>query len=411
VKQPLYISTLDLGAFQYGGVTAIALLFARTAQELGYEPIFISPSVSLHHTIKRKLQRRVAAPFNESKFQGFRWLQFGALYPEFEQFAHRFPARQLAPFLEKAPPCFAVSGNNHAALPFDSMGVPYSMWVASTYWSDHVQQVRNTPFGIRKILDYATRGPCERLESRLTRRAGIIATISNYSRDEFLKRTPDCASKFQVIKIPVDATRCFIPSPSSKRRDIVMVGRLNDPRKNVRLLLAAFRIFRKRNSDHKLLLIGSGHKDHKLISQISSHPHSDSIQCLGPVSEKEKISILQNALCLVIPSLQEGYGITGPEAMGCATPVVSTPCGGPADFVVHNETGFLMKNHSAEELADLLEKLARDPHEASRMGTSAREFCVNNLSYEAILPQLKNLIVQQGTDVSSARMDKLAVSG
>ncbi len=56
-------------------------------------------------------------------------------------------------------------------------------------------------------------------------------------------------------------------------------------------------------------------------------------------------------------SLSEGFGLTVLEAMACRTPVVSTRCGGPEDFVEHNKSGYFADVDDIEALSEAVIKV------------------------------------------------------
>jgi len=68
----------------------------------------------------------------------------------------------------------------------------------------------------------------------------------------------------------------------------------------------------------------------------------------------------------------EGFGLPGLEAMACRTPLVSTRYGGPRDFVIDGENGWLVDVDDANGLADrALEVLRLEPDAWRRMSDAA----------------------------------------
>jgi glycosyltransferase involved in cell wall biosynthesis len=67
------------------------------------------------------------------------------------------------------------------------------------------------------------------------------------------------------------------------------------------------------------------------------------IEWVGEVSEKEKIDLLSHARGLIFkPTWLESFGIFIVEALASGCPcIVSTDSGGPAEIVVHGETGYI----------------------------------------------------------------------
>ena len=83
--------------------------------------------------------------------------------------------------------------------------------------------------------------------------------------------------------------------------------------------------------DAKLLLIGD-EPISDLYDLVAKLNLNDRVEFHGVKPYSEMISYYQRASVFAIPSLQEGLGIVGLEAMACGLPIVSTRCGGPEDF-------------------------------------------------------------------------------
>lgn len=72
------------------------------------------------------------------------------------------------------------------------------------------------------------------------------------------------------------------------------------------------------------------------------------------------------------PSHAEAFGVVLIEAMAMERPVVSTNCDGVVDIVVDGETGIYVNPKDAGQLADAIDRLARDPALRVRMGKAGR---------------------------------------
>jgi glycosyltransferase involved in cell wall biosynthesis len=83
--------------------------------------------------------------------------------------------------------------------------------------------------------------------------------------------------------------------------------------------------------------------------------------------------VIAAADVVVCSSFFESYGLVNVEAMASGKPVVSTNRGGPAETVVHGETGFLVEPGDAAGLARYVIQLLRDPDLRQRMGTAGRQ--------------------------------------
>lgn len=93
------------------------------------------------------------------------------------------------------------------------------------------------------------------------------------------------------------------------------------PHKNVEGLIQAFLMLKSKYP--KLSLVLSGY-DHFFWERLKIRYQDEKIIFTGYVTDEQMVALYKNALCFVMPSFEEGFGIPILEAMACGTAVVSS---------------------------------------------------------------------------------------
>ncbi len=76
----------------------------------------------------------------------------------------------------------------------------------------------------------------------------------------------------------------------------------------------------------------------------------------------------------VIPSIREGFGMAGVEALASGVPVVGSDVQGIREYVIPGKTGYLCDPYNAHEFADAIEKIVNLPsEERNRMAIACKE--------------------------------------
>jgi len=94
---------------------------------------------------------------------------------------------------------------------------------------------------------------------------------------------------------------------------------------------------------------------------------------------------------LVLPSGNEGTPVSAIEALAAGRPVVATRVGGVPDVVRDGEDGFLVEAGATDDLADRLERLARDPKLRERMGAAGRERVLPRYAVDRLVDDVDRL--------------------
>ncbi|WP_375405689.1 glycosyltransferase family 4 protein [uncultured Amnibacterium sp.] len=170
----------------------------------------------------------------------------------------------------------------------------------------------------------------------------------------------------ELFKVPEDE---YVRPEAS----FTFVGRLVDW-KRVDLLLQAVSMLPKHVT---LNIIGDG----PMRSVWEAHSRhlglTDRVRFEGQASQDECAIALTHTTALVLPSIYECGGAVVLEAMAAGVPVIATNWGGPADYIIQGETGFLIEPDSAQEystrLADAMSQILSNPDLARKMGIAGRE--------------------------------------
>jgi glycosyltransferase involved in cell wall biosynthesis len=240
---------------------------------------------------------------------------------------------------------FVVSGSANVALPLALRGKPYALWLATTYRDELAAKAQVGDRWAQSVLAKPSWKLIERQEKFAIRRAKQVLSMSYHTAKRIKELVPEAAGRVETLPVPVD-TAIYKPDPPARRESpygeyLLLAARINDPRKNVGMLLRAFATIRERHPQIKLVLAGEAPNE-ALRSLTHELGLEKSVIFAGVVSREELLRLYQGAALFVLPSTQEGLGIVALEALACGTPVVATRCGGPEGFVIDGETGRLV---------------------------------------------------------------------
>ncbi|HDY67922.1 MAG TPA: glycosyltransferase family 1 protein [Candidatus Scalindua sp.] len=140
---------------------------------------------------------------------------------------------------------------------------------------------------------------------------------------------------------------------------ILHVGTLS-PGKNLVSLLNAYAILkRKKNSLHKLVVVGpTGWLYDSIFERVSHLRLKDDVIFLGYVEDVDLVHIYNLADIFVLVSLYEGFGFPPLEAMACGTPVITSNAGSLPEVV--GEAALMVNPLDVEGLAKVVEKSLMD---------------------------------------------------
>lgn len=159
-----------------------------------------------------------------------------------------------------------------------------------------------------------------------TKRAHRIITVSNFSKKEILQRYKINPGKIEVIYGGVGKIKKRKQVNNLEimpHRYFLYVGSAF-PHKNLKILISAWNKFREKNSGYKLILVGQLDYFYKNLKQSFSEIPSDKLIFAGEVSDKKLRELYQRADLYIFPSLKEGFGLPGLEAMSYGVPVLAS---------------------------------------------------------------------------------------
>jgi glycosyltransferase involved in cell wall biosynthesis len=140
------------------------------------------------------------------------------------------------------------------------------------------------------------------------------------------------------------------PAPRAADLLVVFAGRMI-PEKRAPLGVAAVAEAARRIPGLRGAFFGNGPEREAVLAAISQHGAEDSIQAPGFVPAEQIEAELRRALCMLLPSQREGYGLVVVEASALATPsvVVAGEDNAAVELVHDGVNGFVAE--SAEPLA------------------------------------------------------------
>jgi glycosyltransferase involved in cell wall biosynthesis len=360
-----------------GGIRTMVDEGLKMLKSLGYKTDLVMPLYAKEKGSNEMKGKRIATALsvNFDKYPLLHHLIFGL---------------KLKNLREEYDAALAIVATSHTALPLVLSGKPFSIWVATSY-ADELEAKFNSSLGdktAKRLRNSIQWWFLEKIEKYVLRKATSILALSDYTASRLIKLEPSIKTKLDVFYPPIN-TRLFSPGKLTQKVEglLINTGRINDPRKNTRLLVKSFSKIIKIYPQARLLLIGDQPNIH-LTRLIKSLQLESFIDIITEKPRRQITDYLKKAEVFVATPTQEGLGISILEAMSCGLPVVVTRCGGPETIIKRSGEGILIDNNEKDFSEAVINLLSNKPLKI-KMGINERNYIRRNLSFSSQKERLK----------------------
>ena len=277
--------------------------------------------------------------------------------PYHRQYRYRYPRRLWEKMVINHRMRQALYRTIHAIDPDIVVGVSYSK----------ADLVCSIPTKAKKIIE--CHEPRSLIESSIYNGSFISKLFTKYHYFRFIENnadliitlTPEGKDQWkrakQVEVIPNYSCLTISGKSTCQNKRVIAVGRLREE-KGFERLISIWQIVSSKHPDWQLDIFGEGHLKDELTSIIkTNHVRNISLKGLTNNISKEYAT---SSIC-VVTSYFEGFSLAILEAMMHGVPSVAFNCPyGPANIIIDNQCGFLIKNGNNDLFAERLSLLMKD---------------------------------------------------
>ena len=169
---------------------------------------------------------------------------------------------------------------------------------------------------------------------------------------------------------------------------IGIIARLSSV-KGHKFLIEAFSLVLKQKPDTQLFIVGGGPEENNLIAITNKLKIDKNVIFHKPVSET--IEPLLAMDIFVMPSIQEGLGLSIMEAMAAGKPVIASNVGGISTLVKDRVTGFLVPPADPQKLAETILYLLNNKAMQSNIAGAAKKYVVENFNLQDMVSKVERV--------------------
>ncbi|NEA63032.1 glycosyltransferase family 4 protein [Streptomyces sp. SID12488] len=160
--------------------------------------------------------------------------------------------------------------------------------------------------------------------------------------------------------VDVDSFAGAKPKPEWQGDTIGFIGRINEPRKGLPVLMKALPKILAARPETRLLIAGRGDEE-EALEGLPSELRSR-VEFLGMVSDEDKARLLRSVDVYIAPNTGgESFGIILVEALSAGAPVLASDLDAFVQVLDQGAAGELFTNEDADALADAAVRLLGDP--------------------------------------------------
>jgi glycosyltransferase involved in cell wall biosynthesis len=208
------------------------------------------------------------------------------------------------------------------------------------------------------------------------KKAYKIITPSQFTKDQVVSHYPGVSNKIEVIYEGVNSSYMQKDDNPVKKHPkklnikspfFTYTGSAY-PSKNIPVLLDALKLLVDRQVDVSLLMTCARNSFwEKLEKDVKSRELEKHVVLPGRVADEDLSNLYKEATALVMPSLMEGFGLPGLEAMAAGCPVIASEAGSLPE--VYGSAALYFHPERPEQLAEIMESMLQK-------SSSEREFII-----------------------------------
>jgi glycosyltransferase involved in cell wall biosynthesis len=186
----------------------------------------------------------------------------------------------------------------------------------------------------------------QRVCARLPQRAFCFSRLH-------AQRLRDEGFRGEVTILPGEWSGTLEPAPVRSADPVVVFAGRHIPEKRVLTIPPAIAAARAALPELRGVILGDGPDRAELLRELSRLGLGEVIEAPGFVASTRVDQEIARALCMLLPSRREGYGLVVLEASAHGTPsvVVQDPDNAAVELIEEGENGFIAESVSPEDLA------------------------------------------------------------
>jgi len=167
--------------------------------------------------------------------------------------------------------------------------------------------------------------------------------------------------------------------------NVLFVGSVS-LRKGIPYLVEAVKKLRRHDSSIVLRLAGG------MMDETKEWMNIPGVDVLGYIPRKNLPLVYSSADVLVLPSLEDGFGLVLIEAMACGIPIITTTNTAGPDLIRDRIEGIIVPPRDIDALADAIQWLKDNPKMRTDMGIKARERVNENFTWKNWADRFKEIM-------------------
>jgi glycosyltransferase involved in cell wall biosynthesis len=227
--------------------------------------------------------------------------------------------------------------------------VPVIVTAHHTYWQQ--SHYIRTQFWKRLFI------PFERKTFQLAEK--IICDCYD-TKNVLIKHYSTPEEKITVIPCAIESSK-FYPMGTAKQPNRLQYLSRLDKRKGIDFLIKSMQFVRQEIPEATLFVGGTGRHLEKMKTLVRHLHLENNVTFLGFVPDDQLNTLYNQAQCVVVPSIFEGFGITAIEAIAAGTRVIGSDVDGIREILRKGDYGRLVPYGNLRALADAIVAELKSP--------------------------------------------------